>query len=60
MDAVELLKRMKAACKTECFCYLRLDSDGYLVLRWMGELKVSTHKISPCRANRGMIECKIS
>ena len=43
MDAVELLERMEAACKTKCFCCLRLDSDNHLALRWMGELKVNKH-----------------
>ena len=40
MDAVELLRKMDGACKVKCYCWLTLDDDAILVLRWSGDIKV--------------------
>ena len=41
MNAVELLRKMREACKVKCWCDLSIDSEDTLLLRWRGEIKIN-------------------
>ena len=41
MDAVELLRKMNAACSVKCHCGIEFDLSESLILRWSGRVKIN-------------------